>query len=45
MIKWEYCVIRLGLGDLKKKFDEYGEDGWELVSVDGNYAYFKRPKK
>lgn len=24
---------------------DHGEDGWELVTIDGGILYFKRPKK
>ena len=42
---WEYYVI-----DVSERFasdvdlNGLGEDGWELVAVDSNRLYFKRPK-
>lgn len=39
MQKWEYLVRR---GISNEKLNEYGSIGWELVSVDNYYAYFKR---
>lgn len=35
--KFEYLII-----DVDMFVDEYGEKGWELVSVDNNRMYFKR---
>lgn len=44
MQKWEYIAVRVtDLTDLALT-EEYGENGWELVSVDIGIGYFKRPK-
>lgn len=53
--KWEYLVKRLCNGTviddqrMQKTLNELGEQGWELVSVDGyNHGYkafFKRPAR
>lgn len=44
-MKWEYMVI--GIQDIRADceiiFNRYGAKGWELVSANGNTAYFKRP--
>ncbi len=55
MKKWEYMVQQVsGLlcssnSEHKGKLDEYGKEGWELVSVccEGQFtfAYFKRPNE
>lgn len=48
-IKWEYCVTffhpdkEYTRFTIKQELNIYGEDGWELVNVDGGTAYFKRP--
>jgi hypothetical protein len=47
--RWEYRVltkeqvIELGKKDLAAGLNQLGDDGWELVAVDGQYI-FKRPK-
>ncbi len=47
--KWEYRVatkdqvVELGKNDLAAGLNKLGNDGWELVVVDGGYI-FKRPK-
>jgi len=46
MKKWEYRIIRIGVcGDREGAFDELGAEGWELVAVDHDEYYFKRPVK
>lgn len=50
MQKWEYATAPLLVHATKAILDNWGEDGWELVSVlpgpnaDSLVAYFKRPK-
>lgn len=47
-MKWEYFVKDIGIefypaigqADI---LNHYGKEGWELVSVQGTFAYFKRP--
>lgn len=46
---WEYATVPLIIHATKAILDQWGEDGWELVTVilnaDGNLvAYLKRPK-
>lgn len=45
MIKYEYrCVLILGAGRRTTRIlNEYGREGWELVSVVWAWHYFKRP--
>lgn len=57
MKKWEYLIVTLnqygqvvrptddGVWDATKEFSMLGGKGWELVSVDANRCYFKRPKR
>ena len=51
MTKWEYATLPLIIHATKQILDQWGEDGWELVTViagpDGNapVAYLKRPKQ
>jgi hypothetical protein len=44
-MKWEYLVRHPGvLGKRPQEIlDEMGEQGWELVTVDQDSLYFKRP--
>jgi hypothetical protein len=44
MKKWEYVCVSISSGAEKTtlKLNEYGKDGWELVSVHGDWHYFKR---
>lgn len=47
-MKWEYFVKDIGIefhpaigqADI---LNHYGKEGWELVSAQGTFAYFKRP--
>jgi len=48
---WEYLVVRLHINKpdhLEKTLNDWGRDGWELVTVcwqiGWSTAYFKRPK-
>ncbi len=51
MQSWEYATVPLIVHATKQILDQWGEDGWELVSViegpggqGGLVAYLKRPK-
>jgi hypothetical protein len=50
MQKWEYATVPLLVHATKQILDNWGEDGWELVSVvpgpnpENMVAYLKRPK-
>ena len=50
MTKWEYATVPLLIHATKQILDQWGEDGWELVSVlpgptgEQLVAYLKRPK-
>lgn len=49
MTKWEHSWITLNLfKNTEAILDEYGEEGWELVTIfrdnDSFQAFFKRPK-
>ncbi|MEI2774548.1 MAG: hypothetical protein V9G19_00960 [Tetrasphaera sp.] len=50
MTTWEYLTAPLLVHNTKQILDNFGSDGWELVTVipgpDGQslVAYFKRPK-
>lgn len=49
MTKWEYVTVPLIIHTTKSILDNWGSEGWELVTVvtgpDGNglVAYMKRP--
>lgn len=50
MTKWEYASVPLIAHVAKEILDNWGDDGWELVTVfsppdvGGVVAYFKREK-
>ena len=50
MTKWEYATVPLLTHATKQILDQWGEDGWELVTVlpgptgEQLVAYMKRPK-
>ncbi|PID53136.1 MAG: hypothetical protein CSA58_02700 [Micrococcales bacterium] len=50
MTKFEYASVPLLIHATKQILDQWGEDGWELVTVipgptgDNLVAYLKRPK-
>lgn len=50
MQKWEYATVPLIVHATKQILDQWGEDGWELVSVlpgpsgEQLIAFLKRPK-
>ena len=40
---WEYRAVYLDrLDGVEADLDQLGDEGWELVSVAADYAYFKR---
>ena len=40
---WEYRAVYLDrLSGVEADLDQLGDEGWELVSVAADYAYFKR---
>jgi hypothetical protein len=41
---WEDATAPLISHALQQILNQWGEDGWELVTVEENVAYFKRPK-
>lgn len=44
--KWEYTGLDLQVNIIpKKELDKWGDDGWELVTVENGIAYFKRRVK
>jgi hypothetical protein len=51
MQKWEYATVPLLIHATKQILDNWGEDGWELVTVipgpnpEQLVAYLKRPKE
>ena len=52
MTTWEYATVPLLIHATKQILDNWGQDGWELVTVlpgPGGpadlVAYFKRPKQ
>jgi hypothetical protein len=50
LTKWEYVTVALLTHATKQILDQWGEDGWELVSVlpgptgEQLVAYMKRPR-
>ena len=40
---WEYATAPLISHALQQILNQWGEQGWELVTVADNVAYFKRP--
>lgn len=40
---WEYATAMLVSHALQQILNQWGSDGWELVCVVDNVAYFKRP--
>lgn len=49
--KWEYATVPLLIHATKQILDQWGEDGWELVTVlpsptgEQHVAYLKRAKQ
>ncbi len=40
---WEYATAPLISHALQQILNQWGSEGWELVTVADNVAYFKRP--
>jgi len=45
MQQWEYATAPLISHALQEILNNWGEEGYELVTVVDNVAYFKRPKQ
>jgi len=45
MQQWEYATAPLITHALQEILNNWGEEGYELVTVVDNVAYFKRPKQ
>jgi hypothetical protein len=43
MSRWEYATVPLISHALQQILNQWGGDGWELVAIADNVAYFKRP--
>lgn len=43
MTIWEYATAPLISHALQQILNQWGSEGWELVTVSENVAYFKRP--
>lgn len=41
---WEYATAPLISHALQQILNQWGSQGWELVAVEDNVAFFKRPK-
>lgn len=39
-MKWEYRTRKI---ESIEQMNEYGQEGWELVAVSGDIAFYKRP--
>lgn len=44
MTQWEYVTVPLIEHALQEILNNWGEEGYELVTVVNNVAYMKRPK-
>jgi hypothetical protein len=44
MARYEYATVPLISHALQQILNQWGDDGWELVTVVENVAYFKRAK-
>lgn len=44
LMKYEYATVPLVVHVLQQILNQWGDDGWELVTVVDNVAYFKRQK-
>lgn len=45
MQQWEYATAPLITHALQEILNNWGEEGYELVTVVDNVAYFKRPRQ
>jgi len=45
MQRWEYRVVSLREGHYTETLNEYGRDGWELVSVTSDVAEAPAPRR
>ena len=45
MQKWEYATAPLISHSLQEILNNWGDEGFELVTVADNVAFFKRPKE
>jgi hypothetical protein len=45
MQQWEYATAPLISHALQEILNNWGDEGYELVAVVDNVAYFKRPKQ
>ncbi|HSJ45589.1 MAG TPA: hypothetical protein VK923_12970 [Euzebyales bacterium] len=45
MQQWEYATAPLITHALQEILNNWGDEGYELVTVVDNVAYFKRPKQ
>ena len=43
-MRFEYATVPLVVLALQQILNQWGDGGWELVTVVDNVAYFKRPK-
>lgn len=43
MTNWEYLTVPLVSHALQQILNQWGSEGWELVTVVNDIAYFKRP--
>ncbi|MDX1510427.1 MAG: DUF4177 domain-containing protein [Nitriliruptorales bacterium] len=43
MTTWEYLTVPLVSHALQQILNQWGAEGWELVTVVNDIAYFKRP--
>lgn len=48
MQQWEYTCIEIGTTDFHesiKRLNNFGAHRWELIFIEQNVFYFKRPKQ
>lgn len=46
-MRWEYervFLAEMKAIEISNRFNELGKEGWELVAISDEVAYFKRPK-
>lgn len=44
MTRYEYATVPLISHALQQILNQWGDDGWDLVAVQDNVAFFKRAK-